>query len=267
MKKLLKPNSRTSPTILVAWRGKSQIDGGPIRVVVYCLRTGSKSRKTGPMVQVLICRDDLLPYLAVKQGLDSSVCGNCPLRPAKGGGCYCNLGAYYPRVWETSCKLVANLKDVCEAIRRSGLPVRIGSWGDPAAVPIEIIRAIVDAARDPSGKPRHTAYTHAWRDHPELRDIAMASVLSVAEKNAAERAGWRTLRIRSNEMPVLPDEIVCPASKEAGHKVTCSQCMACSGTGRKGPNVVIQAHGSKHKVQAVSRLVDDRANAPLRPKE
>ena len=201
--------SPNAPTILVAWRGPSQNDGNTIRVVLYCLRGGSKSRKTGPMAQVLICPDDVPPHVSVKTGTDFSVCGNCPLRPASGGGCYCNLGAYFPRVWETSNDLSDDLNAACEALHRSGLRVRIGSWGDPAAVPFDVIAALTASARGPNGKACHTAYTAAWETcDPRLREIAMASVLSETEMTKAERAGWATLRIRTPDMPVLQGEVI-----------------------------------------------------------
>jgi len=40
------------------------------------------------------------------------------------------------------------------------------------------------------------------------------------------------------------NEAICPASAEAGKKLTCDRCLACDGTGskRKG-SIVIQAHG------------------------
>lgn len=242
------------PTIRVAWRGPSLIDGSPIRVVVYCLRHGSKSRKLGPVAQVLICPDDVPPHVAVKNGRDFAVCGQCLLRPMNGGGCYCNLGAYFPRVFETSTQLPADINAVCKAIRESGLPLRIGSWGDPAAVPPEVIERLVDAARGPNGEPRHTAYTECGT-RLELKGIAMRSVLSVQDQREAESEGWRTFRVRGPEDPVLPGEVVCPASAEAGHKTTCSQCLLCSGGGRKGPNVTIRAHGPAWKVKAVERVL------------
>ena len=248
-----------APTILVAWRGKSLIDEATIRVVVHCLKEGSKSRKTGKMVQVLICNDDVYPHDAVKTGADFSVCGNCPLRPRNGGGCYCNLGKHYPRVWETSNDLLDDLNAAGEAIRRSGLPVRIGSWGDPSAVPFDVISTLVNAARGDDGRARHTAYTNAWATCDQrLREVAMASVLSEAEKVMAERAGWATLRVRTADMPVLQGEVVCPASKEAGHRTTCSNCLMCCGTGRgKGTHVVIQTHGSANKVNRLHRLIEE----------
>ena len=97
------------PRILVAWRGASQFDSRPVRVAIHCLQGGSLNRKTGPMAQVIICPDDVPPHVSIGEGSDGSVCGDCPLRPAAGGGCYVNVGAYIPRVWECSTILQADL--------------------------------------------------------------------------------------------------------------------------------------------------------------
>jgi len=197
--------------IAVAWRGPSQIDGGPVRVVVYCLDGGSLNRKTGPMAQVLICRDDMQPYDAIKNGGDRSVCADCPLRPASGGGCYVNLGRYFPRVWEVSSKLPEDLERACQAIRDSGLTLRLGSWGDPTAVPLDVITALTEAAQGSERRSRHTAYTSGWRGHVEYKDLAMASVMNEAEQTEAAAMGFRTFRLLTTESSLLPGEIVCPA--------------------------------------------------------
>ena len=245
-----------SQNLVVAYRGPSAMGGHPIMAVVYCLPNGSRNKKTGPMAQVLICPADTVPYVAVKTGEDVSVCGNCPLRPVSGGGCYCNLGKFFPKVWEVAKGLPHDLDAACTAIRHSGLPVRVGSWGDPAAVPVEVIRSLVDAARRPDGKSRHTTYTTQWRQRPDLRDIAMASVYSQVDQREAARAGWRTARVRIAGTPLLHGEIVCAATKETGYKTTCSECLMCSGTGQKGPNVSFKLHGSSHKVAAVHRVIE-----------
>ena len=66
----------------------------------------------------------------------------------------------------------------------------------------------------------------------------MASVDSKLEQAEARVRGYRTFRVRSgpqldfwrrNDHGLARNEAVCPASAEAGHRVTCSQCMACSG--------------------------------------
>ena len=259
------------PRILVAWRGPSRFDGAPIRVVVYCLWGGSLNRKIGPMAQVLICPDDEEPHRAQARGTDVSVCGSCPLRRSNGGGCYVNLGAYFPRVWETSSDLPTDLGRACQAIQQTGLPLRIASWGDPAAAPIDVVEQLAEAAQGAGSRPRHTTYTAAWRDRPELRHLAMASVMSEGSQREATEAGWRTFRILGKGERLLRGEIVCPASPEGGLRATCSQCLACCGAGRRGPNVVVEVHGSAGKVAAIEKMLHDgtgpetRAQGKRRP--
>ena len=58
----------------------------------------------------------------------------------------------------------------------------------------------------------------------------------------ANRLGWTTFRVKKEGEPVLPDEVVCPASEVGGKKSSCSRCLLCQGN-RKGVNIVIDDHG------------------------
>ena len=68
-------------TTAVVWEGESPADGAPIAAIVTNLKLASENRKTGDMAQVYILRTDIRPVAAVGSGLDTSTCGNCPLRP------------------------------------------------------------------------------------------------------------------------------------------------------------------------------------------
>ena len=57
----------------------------------------------------------------------------------------------------------------------------------------------------------------------------MASVETEAAGARRTAAGWRTFRVRLASEPVMPEEIVCPASAEAGRRRTCATCKACGG--------------------------------------
>ena len=204
------------------------------------------------MAQVLICPANVPPYEAVKNGADSAVCQACPLRPLMGGGCYVTTGKYIPRVYEVAKDQVPDLDAACAAIRHSGLTLRVGAWGDPAAVPFEVIERLVDAARSATGRARHTMYTSSWQTCDQrLRDVAMASVRTPQERDYAKAAGWRTFRVKVPEAPVLARERACPGSK---HEVTCSQCLLCSG-GMVGGDIVVDAHGSVGVIRAFRAAV------------
>jgi hypothetical protein len=252
-----KTGAVTQSSCRVAYRGPSQIDGTEIRAAVYTLHGRSQNRKIGPMAQVLFAPDDVPPHKAALQGTDRAVCGDCVHRPANEGTCYVVLPRYYPEVWKRTSELPANLDAACSAIRDSGLPLRIGSWGDPVAVPYEVLAALVGAARGDSKKPRHTAYSSSWRSaDPRLTQIAMASVISPEDRDEAKRRGYRTFRIRTADMPVLPGEMICPATLEGEKKKTCAECLACSGTDSPHKkDIVVVAHGSANKVRRLNEML------------
>jgi hypothetical protein len=58
--------------------------------------------------------------------------------------------------------------------------------------------------------------------------------------------GWRTFRVRSDDdSHVYSKEMACPASAEQGKRLTCQDCMACSGgIDSKKASVTIVVHGS-----------------------
>ena len=124
----------------------------------------------------------------------------------------------------------------------AGRKVRLGTYGDPAAVPAGIWSPLLYNA---SG---HTGYTHQWRkgkaDH--VKQWCMASTDTAAETVVAKKLGWRTFRVRQADgTPEFSHEMICPASEEAGKRLTCSTCMACSGgVNSKKASVTIVVHGS-----------------------
>ena len=77
----------------------------------------------------------------------------------------------------------------------------------------------------------------------------MASVHTEEQKNRANRIGCRTFRVLSAGDKPLPDEIICPATKEGGAKTTCIKCMLCNGNKStdifvdKRKNIAAYAHG------------------------
>lgn len=242
-------NTIKTPRGFIVYQGPSLIDGSPIVAIAL---THSSNRKTGDMVQTYILRADVAPLVAVKTGEDAGVCGDCKHRPANGGACYVNIG-HGPRsvfaAFERGNYPAAS--DV--AALGAGRMVRLGTYGDPAAVPVSVWLDLVSLA---TGR---TGYTHQWAalearydgqsgyQCAMLRNLVLASVDSPAEQAEAQRMGWRTFRIRTAEQPVMAREMVCPASDEAGKRLTCNDCGACDGAqrGAHKASVVIIAHGMK----------------------
>ena len=230
-------NATTRPNGRIIWRGPSLIDGAPLVVIAIGFASASENRKTGDLIQTYILRADVAPLAAIASGADVSICGDCPHRGTADAGrtCYVNVGQGATVVYKS---LQRGIYPEWDGTGINGRMVRLGTYGDPAAVPFNVWSRLV---RDAVG---HTGYTHQWRTRPELRTLCMASADSVADMMDAHAMGWRTFRVvMPGQAPRIRPEAVCPASEEAGRKLTCDTCLACSGAdGRKG-SIVIQAHG------------------------
>jgi len=263
----------------IIYEGPSLLDAEPIVVIATGFDSGSSNRKTGDMIQTYILRAHLPPTDAAQTGADYSICGNCPHRgkvvtdkPGRGRKpkpknvgrtCYVNLGqgplAVYRAYWRGAYPR-------WDGTGVSGRMVRLGTYGDPAVVPISVWDALL---LDADG---HTGYTHQWHTTigQAYRKYCMASVDSPAEAEIARAKGWRTFRVG---MPSHPGreakvEALCPASAEAGKKLTCAQCMACNGAGVPGEgetrraSIFIPAHGG-FAVMANIRKRDERERAAV----
>lgn len=223
----------------LVYEGPSRLDGAPIVAIMTGLGRASKNAKTGNVIQVWILRSDVDPVTAGRTGADISVCGDCIHRPTGQGTCYVSLwqapravyqayrAGQYPRVdIGTASALIA------------GRVVRWGAYGDPAALPLDLLRRVTAAAAG------HTGYTHQWRRFPGLRGLLMASTDSVSECQTATARGWRFFAAG-----VGPESgaIVCPASIEAGKRTTCERCRLCDGAseGDRRASIRIAPHGAR----------------------
>lgn len=226
---------------MLVWKGISQLDGvTPIVVIATGLDESSANSKTGGMVQTFILRADIEPHIALNSGMDTPICGGCPHRGKASGGtgaCYvlvhkAPLSTY--RAWQRGNA------ETYDLARFAGKSVRIGSYGDPAAVPVEVWQGIVSVASATTG------YTHQWRTcSVEFAEFCMASTDSVAERRLARSKGYRTFGVRALGTERERGTVACPASEESGRKITCADCLQCSGTrtGRKA-DITIMAHGA-----------------------
>jgi hypothetical protein len=241
----------------IFYRGPSQLDGQPI-VGIATLK--SKNDKTGNMVQTFILRSDMTPLTALATGADVSICGACPHRPKtvrirdrKTGRfasklvrtCYVDVGKSVQQVFGAFTRgSYPTLEPVDGAPLLAGRMVRLGAYGDPAAIPAHVwIALLADAAG-------HTGYTHQWRKPmaADLAPIVMASADSAKDRDQARAKGWRTFTIRRADEPLAPREFACPASPEGGNRRQCVDCGACDGATRAGQaSVAIVVHGSGAK--------------------
>ena len=223
-----KPNGAT------IYSGESQLNGKNIKAIITGISVDSQNVKTGPMAQLWILFANERPTDAAKSGADSAVCGECPHRPllAKANNvkeCYVNLGQAPNGVYKTQYD--------------SGLPMtkkalRLGAYGEPTALPFNIVKSAVDNAQG------HTGYTHQWKNpkFQQFKTLLMASVDSESEAVEAQSMVWRTFRVRKTGDALLPSEIACPASKESGFRTTCDNCQLCAGASRTAKDIAIIEH-------------------------
>lgn len=241
----------------ILYRGPSLIDGSPIVAIATGLDAKSANPKTGAMVQTWILRDDMHPVEAIHNGADAAICGGCQHRERKHDNgkvkrtCYVRVhnapGSVYRAMLRGSYPTVA-IDDMPTLGRNRA--IRLGSYGDPAAVPLDVWEAFL------SESATHTGYTHQWRS-ARVRSYSkflMASADIPADVDRAARFGFRSFLVTPTaaELRKMSDALrgiwesvgtltVCPASKEAGKVATCADCNACSGSGET-PSIRIVKH-------------------------
>jgi hypothetical protein len=225
----------------VFYDGPSLIDGAPIVGIAVL---SSVNGKTGNMVQTYILRADQAPLDAIRAGEDRSICGDCVHRPANDGACYVDVSKSVTSVFAAWVRgSYPLLAPAAAAGVVAGRVVRMGAYGDPAAIPARVWRALLRRA---AGR---TGYTHQWRRAyaQGLRSMAMASVDTVPERDVARALGWRTFRVRTADQALGAREIVCPASDEGGNRRQCISCRACDGAERGSvqASVAIVVHGAR----------------------
>jgi hypothetical protein len=216
-------------------------------VVIIATGFGNKSTnsKTGGMIQIYIIRDDMSPIEAVKRGLDSAICFDCPARgngiDGTGRYCYVTLMHGPTQVYKSFKRGRYQNLETKDYHVFSGRAVRFGSYGDP------ILLSPHKVARICSVAAKWTGYTHQWMHvgNEWANSFFMASADSVHRAQVAQSEGWRTFRV-SNSVSPLENEISCPASAEMGHKTQCASCGLCKGAGM-AKNITIQVHGSQSR--------------------
>lgn len=218
---------------------------GPHPIVVLATPT-SKNSKTGDMKQVYILLRDIPPTEAIRSGDDATICGDCVHRGVEGRRtCYVSMvvggpsmvwKAYQRGLFEPALSWLARCRVFDDAY------LRIGAYGDPAALPFKFWYSPLLGARG------WTGYTHQWRTcSPDFAKLFMASVEDEDEAREAQRIGYRTYRARPIGSDLLPGEFQCPAADEAGHRTTCRRCLLCRGLASPAKSVSIELHGQRFK--------------------
>jgi hypothetical protein len=240
---------------VVLYEGPSRIDGAPIVAIACRITEASNNAKTGAMVQTFILHRDVDPNRALKTGEDASVCGDCKFRPIYKGKTRCYVRVYQAplSVWNAyqRGRYAVPGVDFDDALLPeifAGLSFRIGSYGDPAAIPARIWKRATKRVKN------RTGYTHQWnkRIGAGLKNLCMASADSEADVAAATARGWRTFRVRKHDAPTLATESICPASAEGGKRTQCDSCGLCQGATIAARSIVIADHGLMDKRRRVA---------------
>jgi hypothetical protein len=246
----------------------------------------SENRKTGPMIQTWILREDMDPREAVWSGGDTAICGECVhrgevieklkkvrgkkrrqrVRKSHNRSCYVVVAQAPLSIWRgyhEGAYPEISLGKLAELFSGS-YPLRIGSYGDPLAVPVQVWEQAL------KHQVVWTGYTHQWKRKGAYRykKFLMASVDSPKERAQAEKKGWRTFRVgRKNEPLIAGVEIICPATAEGGMRTTCDACNLCMGASKKGAkSIVVAPHGSMaryHEERGQKRSKKRVKNNPL----
>jgi hypothetical protein len=234
----------------IIYQGRSLIDGAPIVVIATY---SNRNKKTGAMVQTYILRSDIDPRDANKSGADYSICGNCPHKGTPTDNPNKKLAdnrLCYVLIWQAPTTVYKSFKrgvygdmqghsKTAELGR--GRMVRLGGYGDPAAVPSYIWDSLLS---DSAG---HTAYSHqSGIKSADVRpDLFMISADNEAQARAAWDSGARTFRIVSDYSELVSgEEIACPADTKG---VKCQACGLCKGASKaKSIAIVVHGNGAKY---------------------
>jgi hypothetical protein len=210
------------------YEGPSELDGEPIVALLTGDDRPSSNKKTGPMLQTWILKQNESPTEAYHNKTTHSICGDCPLQ---NGVCYVNLvhgpnGAWHS--YKAGNYKTCNLK----TLGRNRI-IRLGAYGDPNAVPKSIWENLLSYAL------AWTGYVHT---HTELKGIVQASCETEEQAVELQAAGWKTYRSKMEHEPLMPGEILCPHEKTG---IQCIQCLLCDG---KTKNIAANVHGAQWKI-------------------
>lgn len=231
------------PPGIILYDGPSLLDGSPI----LCIATfRTRNSKIGNMIQTWILPRDRNPLEAVQTNSNYGVCGNCPLQ-GKGTGldrktknriCYVNLGQAPNSIFKSYQK--GNYPRFDKRLHAQYLrsrKIRIGSYGDPAALPVPLVRYLAETSCG------WTGYSHQlfWINRNRAESLAkylMVSCHTPAMRVEAKRKGWRSFSV-TKDHEQANDALLCP---HTSHRITCDQCGLCSGTSSGARDIYVLAH-------------------------
>jgi hypothetical protein len=236
------PNGR------ILWEGKSELNGDPIVAIATGFVRKTKNPKTGDMMQVWILHQNVHPHEATQTGDDTAVCGDCPLKPLNLSLCYVRTGDAPNKVWDAFQRGIYPYATEKDMIKLRSKSVRLGAYGDPAAVPYEAVLTWL-------GKS-WTGYTHQWKSCDQrFKSIVMASADFPQDRDLALKMGWKYFTGVDSYDNLPENTIIC--HNDTKSKRTCEDCGLCSGnmSPLKKNGIAIKLHGWKVTSKSVKRLL------------
>ncbi len=217
---------------------------------VINVQHGSKNSKTGDGVQIFILPMSWITNGKEEMSDDTASCMDCIHSKLKNGSCYVRKGfAEYGlkskvnslhKQYLSGDLILRSLNELIgiEGPKLKGKFVRFGAYGEPVLLGPQVTKKISNLALN------FTGYTHQWHipQYEWSKKYFMASVESNALMEKANSKGFRTFRVRTKLNGLHASEIICPASKEGGRKVTCNNCVLCKGASSKAKSIVIIKH-------------------------
>ena len=170
----------------IIYKGQSLLDGKP---VVAIATYSDRNTKTGKVLQTYIIRSDISPLDASKTGADFSICGDCKFRgvptsdpkrkQAVKRDCYVNLGQGPTIVYKSFLRGTYPMADTrADRIALgAGRVVRLGTYGDPAAIPVMGLGSTIDRLRDSFGLHAPIRIPSRHRDAKRRHQSASGCVL------------------------------------------------------------------------------------------
>jgi hypothetical protein len=127
---------------------------------------------------------------------------------------------------------------MCDVVRESDRKaVRLGTYGDPAAVPFYVWKYLLQCP-----DINRTGYTHQWRTcNQDMRRLCQASCDSVLDAADAAQMGWHAFLVIPHNAPAPVTgrrSIQCLSDRNG---LDCATCGACNGS---KIDVWINAHGT-----------------------
>jgi hypothetical protein len=160
-------------------------------------------------------------------------------RQAKGRTCYVLLGQGPTIVFKHFSKGGYATISGHEAIASfgAGAMVRLGTYGDPAAVPSYVWESLTSQAKGFTGYSHQSAMPQAQFN----AKLMMQSVETLIDAQTAWQKGYRTFRVVKSYAEIdKANEVACPSARG----VQCADCGLCKGNSIRAKSVAIEVHGA-----------------------